>query len=133
MKRYVLDSYALLAYCEGQGGAKAVADLLNKALAKEAAIFLCVVNWGEAYYITLREGGPAKADLFRSTLAKYPITLVNADLELTVQAARYKAHYKLSYADAFAAALAAVRKAALVTGDKEFEPLEGQIKIHWIE
>ena len=39
---------------------------------------------------------------------------------------------KMSYADAFAAALAKVKKADLVTGDNEFKPLDGEIKISWI-
>lgn len=132
MKRYVLDSYALLAYCEGESGAQSVADLLKKALSGEAEIFVCTVNWGECYYITLREGGAAKAELFQSTLAKYPIALVDADMELTLQAAQFKAFHKLSYADAYAAATAVLKKATLVTGDKEFEALENRIRIQWL-
>src|SRR3990167_5720530 len=124
MKRYVLDSYALIAYFEGEKGAKAVAGIFKDALADKAEEFLCVVNWGEMYYIALREGGDDKAELYRSTLAKYPITIIEANKELTLQAARYKAFQKISYADAYAAALAKLRKAELVTGDKEFKPLD---------
>ena len=36
------------------------------------------------------------------------------------------------YADYFAAALAKLRKAELVTGDKEFKQVEGEVKILWI-
>jgi predicted nucleic acid-binding protein len=45
-------------------------------------------------------------------------------------AADFKARFKLSLADAFAAALAKENKAELVTGDTEFKPFEGEIKIH---
>jgi len=38
----------------------------------------------------------------------------------------------MSYADAYAAALAKIKKATLVTGDKEFKALENEIKINWI-
>ncbi len=38
----------------------------------------------------------------------------------------------MSYADAFAVALAKVQKAKLVTGDKEFKAVEGNIRIVWI-
>jgi predicted nucleic acid-binding protein len=48
-------------------------------------------------------------------------------------AADFKARFKLSLADAFAAALAKENKAELVTGDTEFKPLEGEIKIHWMK
>ncbi|HUT85185.1 MAG TPA: type II toxin-antitoxin system VapC family toxin [Thermodesulfobacteriota bacterium] len=132
MKRYVLDSYALLAYCEGEEGAGSVAELFKKALDNAAEIFLCIVNWGEMYYIALREGGEDKAELYSTTIAKYPITIVHADRELTLQAARYKASCTISYADAFAAALAKLNKAELVTGDREFKQVEREIKIRWV-
>jgi predicted nucleic acid-binding protein len=38
----------------------------------------------------------------------------------------------MSYADCYAAALAKARKADLVTGDKEFKPLEVEIRIQWV-
>jgi ribonuclease VapC len=133
MKRYVLDSYALIAYFEGEKGAETVAGIFKDALADKAEVFLCVVNWGEMYYIALREGGEDKAELYKLTLAKYPITIIEANKELTLQAARYKAFHKISYADAYATALAKLRKAELVTGDKEFKSLEKEITINWIQ
>ena len=132
MKRYVLDAYALMAYAEGEDGGKTVAELLKKSLDGNANIFLCVINWGEMYYISLREGGIDRAELYKNTLSKYPITIIEANKELTLQAAKYKAFHKMSYADAFAAGLAKLRKAELVTGDKEFKSLNGEIKIMWI-
>ena len=50
MKRYVLDSYALIAYFEGEDGAQTVASIFKDALANKAEINVCVVNWGEIYY-----------------------------------------------------------------------------------
>ncbi len=132
MKRYVLDSFALLAYCEGESGARTVADIFKNALDGQAEIHLCVVNWGEMYYIALREGSEERGELYLSTVAKYPIIFVEANKEPTWQAARYKAFHKMSYADAFAAALAKLRKAELVTGDPEFKPLAAEIKIRWL-
>ena len=46
------------------------------------------------YYIALQEGGDDKAELYRSTLVKYPITIVEANKELTIQAARYRGFIK---------------------------------------
>jgi len=132
MKRYVLDSYSLLAYAENEKGADEVGDIIKRALDDKAELFLCVINWGEMYYIALREGGKERAELYKNTFARYPITIVEADKELTLQAAQYKAFHKMSYADAYAAALAKMKKAYLVTGDKEFKTLEGKIKINWI-
>jgi ribonuclease VapC len=95
-------------------------------------LFLCIINWGEVYYITLRNFDVKRAELYRATIAQYPIELVEANKELTLQAASYKAFHKMSYADAFAAATAKIKKAVLVTGDKEFKSLENEIKINWI-
>lgn len=132
MKRYVLDSFALLTYAEAEKGMRKVIDLFTKALAGQAELFTCVINWGEMYYIALREGGIERADLYRSTFQKYPISVIDADKNLTLAAARFKAFNKMSYADAFAAALAENRKAMLVTGDREFRSIEKEIKILWI-
>jgi ribonuclease VapC len=132
MKRYVLDSYALLAYAEGEEGSKIVADVFKKALAGLAEVFLCRVNWGEMYYIALREGGEERAELYSRTLSSYPLEFIETTKELTVQAARLKAFNKISYADAFAGATAILNKAELVTGDKEFKQLDAQLKVHWI-
>lgn len=132
MKRYVFDSFALIAYSRGEKGAEIVAEIIDYGLNERAELYLCVVNWGEVYYITLRNFDIKRAELFRTTLAKYPITIVEANKELTLQAAQYKAFNKMSYADAYAAALSKMKKATLVTGDKEFKSLENEIKISWI-
>ncbi len=132
MKRYVLDSYALIAYSREEKGAEAVAEIIDEGLHERAELYLSVINWGEIYYITLRNFDLRRADFFKETIARYPITIVEANKELTLQAANYKAFHKMSYADAFAAALAKMRKATLVTGDKEFKSLEVEIKINWL-
>jgi ribonuclease VapC len=132
MKKYVLDSYALLAYAENEKGGDAVADILVGALEGKNEIFISVVNFGEMYYIALREGGRDQAKAYKDTVMKFPIKIVDADMELTIIAANYKANYKISYADAFAAALAEQKRATLVTGDKEFAQLEKEIKINWV-
>jgi predicted nucleic acid-binding protein len=91
-----------------------------------------VVNWGEVYYITLREAGRERADQVAHLLSTLPIQLVPVDMELAKKAAELKASKKMSYADCFAAALAGLRKAELVTGDKEFNQVKGEVKILWI-
>lgn len=132
MKRYVLDSYAVMAYAEDEKGADVVADLLVKALDERVHLMISVVNWGEMYYIALREGGKERAELYRTTLMKYPIEIIDADQSLTLEAAHFKARHKISFADAFAAGLAKQKKAELVTGDREFAPLGNEIRICWL-
>jgi predicted nucleic acid-binding protein len=65
-------------------------------------------------------------------LSTLPIQFVPVDMELAKKAAELKTTTNMSYADCFAAALAKLRKAELVTGDKEFKQVEGEVRVLWI-
>jgi len=129
----VLDSYSLLAYIEGEAGAEQMIEILRVARDSGRSLFLSVVNWGEVYYITMREAGHERADEVAHLISTLPIQIVPADLDLTRQAAELKSKHRMSYADCFAAALARQRKAELVTGDRDFRQVEGEVKILWLE
>lgn len=128
----VLDSYSLIAYIENEDGAEKMIEVFRVARDSGRALFLSVVNWGEVYYITLREAGRERAEAVAQLISTLPIQIIPVDLELTKQAAEFKAIKKISYGDCFAAALAKLRKAELVTGDEEFKQVEGEVKILWI-
>jgi predicted nucleic acid-binding protein len=125
----VLDAYSLIAYLEGEDGMDRMIEVFKVARDSGRALLLCVVNWGEVYYITLREAGRERADQVAHLLSTLPIQFVPVDMELAKKAAELKARKKMSYADCFAAALARLRKAELVTGDNEFNQVEGEVKI----
>ena len=59
------------------------------------------------------------------------IEIVDADWELTYQAAVYKSKGDFSYADCYTAALGKLRQAEVVTGDPEFQTLTGEITTTW--
>jgi predicted nucleic acid-binding protein len=128
----VLDSYSVIAYFEGETGAKTVADALKAARDSGASLLLSVVNWGEVYYITLRETGAESADQVLQVISTLPIEIVPADIDLTREAARLKARGGIAYADCFAGALAKTRSLELMTGDPEFKRLQDVVKILWI-
>jgi uncharacterized protein len=128
----VLDSYSLIAYLEGEQGKEKVIELIQDARDSQAALFLSIVNWGEVYYITLREAGRKRLAEVIHLISILPIQIVQADLEVTRQAAEFKSCKKMSYADCYAAATAKRYKAELVTGDREFKQVEKEIKIIWI-
>lgn len=128
----VLDSYSLIAYIEGEAGKDTMIDIFRSARDSGRACLLSVVNWGEVYYITFREAGQQRADEVAHLISTLPIHIVPADLDLAKQAAIFKSSKKMSYADCFAAALSKLRKAELVTGDKEFKQVEGELKIQWL-
>jgi len=131
----VLDSYALLAFFQDGAGAEQVEKLLAKAEMSGPKLLLSVVHWGEIYYTTMRRISQSVAEEKAREIATLPIELVavDADLELVRQAAIYKASRRLAYADAFAAALAKLRDAELITGDTDFEQVDGEIKILWLK
>lgn len=128
----VLDSYSLISYIEGEAGKDTMIEVFRSARDSSKPLFLSVVNWGEVYYITLRETGREHADQVAHLISALPVQVVPADLELARQAAEFKAVKKMSYADCFAAALSKLRKAELVTGDKEFKQVEGEVKVLWL-
>lgn len=129
----VLDAYSLIAYFENEKGAAEMIEVLKNAGASGQDLLLSAVNWGEIYYITLREAGEKKAMEVEQAIGNLPISIVGVDLELARRAAQFKARYRMSYADCFAAALAKVHRAELVTGDTEFKQIEGEVTIHWLQ
>lgn len=128
----VLDSYSLIAYFEAEAGSQIVAEALKTARDSGLSLLLSVVNWGEVFYITLRETSEEGALAVLDAISNLPIEIITADLELTKEAARLKSRGGIAYADCFAAALAKLRKSELVTGDPEFKKVEDVVKILWI-
>lgn len=128
----VLDSWALLAYFEGQKEGARVKGLLQETAEKGNHLLMSVVNWGEVLYIVESRYGKAKAQDVERIMEQTPIEVIDADKGLTRQAAHLKATHKMPYGDCFAAALALERKAPLLTGDKDFKALERSLRIHWL-
>ncbi len=133
MKRYVIDSFAMIAFFEDEPGADEVSLILKSLMDRKAKAYMSVINWGEIYYNTLREQGVSTAEEVIDQLKQYPIELVDADQNLTYEAAKLKGGYKIAYADCFAAALAHRLNAVIVTGDPEFKKLGDEYTIQWIK
>ncbi len=131
-KAYVLDTWAVIAYLEDEPSGEQVEDLIATAHEEQIPIYMSVINVGEVWYTMAREISEEEANASVKSLRDLRIQFENADWELTQEAARFKSQHKMSYADAFAAALAKIKKADLVTGDNEFKPLDGEIKIAWL-
>jgi PIN domain nuclease of toxin-antitoxin system len=127
----VLDSYALLAFFEDEPGADFVRSLLVEAEAGNVKLAMCVVNLGEVWYSIARAVSPTQADALIEEILAMSIEIVDAGWDLTYQAATFKARGGLSHSDCYAAALGKLRQAEIVTGDREFEKLSGEITITW--
>ncbi len=131
MAAKVLDSYALMAFFEDEPGADFVRGLIQKAVESDTNLLMSVVNLGEVWYSIARTSSSEIADQYIHEIKGMGIEIVDVDWTLTRQAAVFKANGNISYGDCFAAALAKIRKADLITGDKEFKILEGEIRILW--
>lgn len=131
-KAYVLDSYALLSHFEDEAGGGQVRKILRAASEGKTDLFLSVINLGELYHITLRERTREKAEEVLFLLEQLPITVVNVDLEMTLEAAELKSDHPVAYADCFAAALGNRKGAKVITGDPEFKKFGNLISVEWI-
>lgn len=131
-KAYVLDTWAVIAYLEDEPSGEQVEDLIATAHEEQIPIYMSVVNVGEVWYTMAREISEDEANASVKSLRDLRIQFEDADWEIAQEAARFKSQHKMSYADAFAAALTKNKKADLITGDNEFKPLDGEIKIAWL-
>lgn len=130
--RFVLDAHALIAFFESEPGANRVEQLLIDADRGEIELILSVVNLGEIWYSIARAYSVALAEGKIADIFNLPLTLTQVDWAVTRRAAEFKSRGGISYADCFAAALADQRGATLVTGDREFERVQGDVAIEWL-
>jgi len=128
----IIDAHALMVFLEKEPGYDKVQSILVNAAEKDNHLLMTSVNFGEVYYIVLRECGKEKVEEIEGVIKALPIDIVDADIELARDAAKFKAVKKMSYADCFAAALAKLHKGELITGDKEFKEVEEDIRINWL-
>ena len=132
MPAKVLDSFALIAYFRDEPGGETMEDLLVAAGKKDNPLLMTDVNYAEVKYSVVKKDGAEAWVEAAKILQGLPIDFCSTTRALADTAADFKARFKMSLADAFAAALAKEKKAELVTGDPEFKPLDGEIKIQWL-
>jgi len=129
---FVLDSFALLAYLQDEAAAARIEKLLDNAGKEKCRLFLAMINLGELLYITERRGGVVKAQDALALIRQLPIEIVPVDEQVIFAAAHIKANHAISYADCFAVAAAVQENATIVTGDPEFQSVEGIVKVEWL-
>lgn len=128
----VFDSYAVLTFLKEEPGWQRVRNLLWDAYKKSVKLYINSVNLGEVYYIAYREYGIKPADQVLSMIKSWPLEFVPVKEELAIVAGRMKAENKISYADAYVVATALIKRATILTGDKEFKEIEDLLAIEWL-
>ena len=129
---YILDSFALLAFLEDEGGGSRVKAALEEARQGQSAIYLSLINLGEVLYITERERGLPLAQKTLALIEQLPLIILPVTRERVLAAAHIKANFAVAYADAFAIAAARDLKAITLTGDPEFAAVESIIQVEWL-
>jgi len=130
---YVFDSFALLAYFEGESCMERVKEVLHEGEVGKCIISVSIINIGEVAYITEREYGLQSTQKILGMLKQLPIQTVPATEMAVYDAAHIKAHFPVAYADAFAISTAVDLDATVLTGDPEFTSVEKLINIEWLE
>lgn len=123
MKRYLLDTSALLTLRDDEPGADRVADLLAQAQRREATCLGCFITLMEMLYRVWKDEGEHAGRLAYEQCLALPIEWVHESRDLLEAAAAVKARHTLSLADAWIAASSELNAAILVHKDPEFESL----------
>lgn len=123
MKRYVLDTSALLSLRDNEAGADRVAEVLEQAANGKARCYGCFITLMEVLYRVWRDEGEARGRLAYQQCLALPMEWLRDGDALLLRAAELKATYPLSLADAWIAACAIERGAVLMHKDPEFRPL----------
>ncbi|MBI5900714.1 MAG: PIN domain-containing protein [Rhodocyclales bacterium] len=124
MKRWLLDTSALLALRDDEAGAERVAGLLGQAQVGRAACFGCFMSLMQVYYRVWKDEGEAAGRLAYEQCRSLPIEWLHESPQLLEAAAAIKAKNALSLADAWIAAAAQLAGATLVHKDPEFAPIK---------
>lgn len=124
MKRWLLDTSALLTLRDDEPGADAVAEVLRQAQAGKAVCLGCFISLMEVLCRVWKDEGEAAGRLAYEQCLALPIEWVHESPELLQAAGRFKATARLSLADAWIAACAELADATLMHKDPEFAPLD---------
>lgn len=129
MKRYLLDTSALLTLRDDEPGADRVAELLELAAAGKAHCHGCFITLAEVLYRVWRDEDEARGRLAYQQCLALPMKWVHESEALLVRAAELKATHPLSLADAWIAASAMEQGAVLLHKNPEFNilPLEQEV------
>lgn len=151
MAQIVLDSWAVLAWLQGEPAGRPVMNLvrwlsgeaeaqgkltslleqIGETEAENVRLSLNLINLGEVFYTIGRRRGEAEAREVIQELRASVIAVVPVSARLVFSAAALKMNYPMADADAFAVATAKAKGAYLLTGDPELRDLK-EVPILWL-
>ena len=123
MKRYVLDTSALLTLRDDENGADIVADLLYEAQNQKCRCYGCFLSLMEILYRVWKDEDEMAGRIAYEQCQSLPITWIHETKDLLELAAKIKAENSLSVVDAWIAAVSIHEDAVLVHKDPEFKTI----------
>lgn len=129
----ILDSHALIVFLEKEIGHEKVEEILFNTIERDDLLLMTSVNYSEIYYLILKEFGQEKLTEIERIIQSLPLDIYSVDAQISREAAKIRSAKDLSFINSFTAALAKIKRAEIITGDKEFKLIEGDVKIIWIE
>lgn len=123
MKRFLLDTSAILTLRDDEAGADRVAEVLSLAAEGKAKCYGCFMTLMEVLYRVWHDENKAAGQLAYQQCLALPMEWLSNTDTLMVKAAEYKALYPLPIAEAWIAACASEQSAVLLHKDPAFKPL----------
>lgn len=121
MKRFLLDTSALLTLRDDEPGAERVAEVLQSASQGKARCYGCFMSLMEVFYRVWRDENKQAGQLAHQQCLALPIEWLHSSDSMLSKAAEFKALHSLSLADTWIAACAVEQGATLLHKDPEFK------------
>jgi len=124
VKRYLLDTSALLTLRDDERGADQVAGVLMQAEERHVKVFGSFITLMEIFYRVWKDEGETEGRVAFEQCKSLPIRWIHESSDLLEQAAKIKATYPLSLAEAWISATAIMENGILMHKDPEFEVVD---------
>jgi len=132
MNTYIIDSFAVLKLIKKEEDYQKIAKIIQKANQNEVKLLISSINFGEVLYRLAQLKGQEYFEKIEQIIRALPIKIMEVETEDVISSAKLKSRGGISYADCFAITLAQKTGGTILTGDKEFEKFENEVKIEWI-
>jgi predicted nucleic acid-binding protein len=132
IKRYLLDTSAILALRSDEDGADEVESLLRQSESGEAEVYASFMTYMESYYRVCRAEGADSAKSIYAELKSLPIQRIDINEQILLQAGTIKAYYPMSVADSWIVASAIELGASLVHKDPEFKQVQDIVTLIYL-
>jgi predicted nucleic acid-binding protein len=123
MKRFLLDTSALLTLRDDEAGADRVSEVLKLASSDKAKCYGCFMTLMEVYYRVWKDENKEAGQLAYQQCLALPLEWISNTESLLIKSAEYKAMHQLSLADAWIAACASETGSVLLHKDPELKQL----------